>query len=589
VSRSAWVISSVTDTTIYFCYDEKQVDNNDYVGYAGDAASQNVWDSNFAAVYHMNQDPSGGVGAILDSTINSNDGTPAGSMTSGDLVDADYGKAIDFDGSNDYIGLGSNALLNSLSPFTVSACVNLSSFDTLYPAICSLKNDKIENLIISFSNQSEYFDITFGSSGTFWPPLRTGSIPIYVATDYIVTITYNGEGYTSQANYGLSLDGAEKILTTAAPYGSYQGESQIGAKGEATHWHGTIAELRISNIDRSSAWIKATNASLTDILSTKGETETIDIPETVEEVEWTPEYTMSSLWLDAADSETITLDGSGNVEQWDDKSGNDNHFSQATASYRPEIGTNGGISQNSTTSYKFLASNPTVNGLYAVVIVSKWYSTAGDYRHLCIAHGDTASSGDLFSTSYGGQLVQDGDGWITGVETSPKNMNRYTTPVIHFFVPSGEAGMGYQTGNGGGFPSRCFYGEHYEIIGLPTAPSTDERQKIEGYLAHKWGLESNLPADHPYKTIAPVTYADKIPTYYFEGTVIDGISQYVERDIRLYRYDTGELMNTTTSVSGSFFITTTHSGTHYITCHDLPYGEYNDLIFGKITPGITYD
>jgi hypothetical protein len=309
----------------------------------------------------------------------------------------------------------------------------------------------------------------------------------------------------------------------------------------------------------------------------------------VEEVEWTPEYTMSSLWLDAADSETITLDGSGNVEQWDDKSGNDNHFSQATASYRPEIGTNGGISQNSTTSYKFLASNPTVNGLYAVVIVSKWYSTAGDYRHLCIAHGDTASSGDLFSTSYGGQLVQDGDGWITGVETSPKNMNRYTTPVIHFFVPSGEAGMGYQTGNGGGFPSRCFYGEHYEIIGLPTAPSTDERQKIEGYLAHKWGLESNLPADHPYKTIAPVTYADKIPTYYFEGTVIDGISQYVERDIRLYRYDTGELMNTTTSVSGSFFITTTHSGTHYITCHDLPYGEYNDLIFGKITPGITYD
>ena len=31
-----------------------------------------------------------------------------------------------------------------------------------------------------------------------------------------------------------------------------------------------------------------------------------------------------------------------------------------------------------------------------------------------------------------------------------------------------------------------------------------ERQKIEGYLAHKWGLAANLPADHPYKTEAPL-------------------------------------------------------------------------------------
>jgi len=34
-------------------------------------------------------------------------------------------------------------------------------------------------------------------------------------------------------------------------------------------------------------------------------------------------------------------------------------------------------------------------------------------------------------------------------------------------------------------------------------PSTATRQKIEGYLAHKWGLEVNLPSDHPYKSSAP--------------------------------------------------------------------------------------
>ncbi len=26
-----------------------------------------------------------------------------------------------------------------------------------------------------------------------------------------------------------------------------------------------------------------------------------------------------------------------------------------------------------------------------------------------------------------------------------------------------------------------------------------------GYLAHKWGLEANLPSDHPYKSTAPTT------------------------------------------------------------------------------------
>jgi uncharacterized repeat protein (TIGR02543 family) len=44
-----------------------------------------------------------------------------------------------------------------------------------------------------------------------------------------------------------------------------------------------------------------------------------------------------------------------------------------------------------------------------------------------------------------------------------------------------------------------------EVIVFPNALSTSERQKLEGYLAHKWGLTSNLPVGHPYKTFAPTT------------------------------------------------------------------------------------
>ena len=43
-----------------------------------------------------------------------------------------------------------------------------------------------------------------------------------------------------------------------------------------------------------------------------------------------------------------------------------------------------------------------------------------------------------------------------------------------------------------------------EVIVSSTLLSTTNRQKLEGYLAHKWGLTANLPADHPYKTAVPV-------------------------------------------------------------------------------------
>jgi hypothetical protein len=46
-------------------------------------------------------------------------------------------------------------------------------------------------------------------------------------------------------------------------------------------------------------------------------------------------------------------------------------------------------------------------------------------------------------------------------------------------------------------------GEAWEAILIDGLPSTTDRQKLEGYLAWKWGLEADLPVDHPYKTTPP--------------------------------------------------------------------------------------
>jgi uncharacterized repeat protein (TIGR02543 family) len=48
--------------------------------------------------------------------------------------------------------------------------------------------------------------------------------------------------------------------------------------------------------------------------------------------------------------------------------------------------------------------------------------------------------------------------------------------------------------------------------------NTTDRQKVEGYLAHKWGLAGNLSAGHPYKNAAP---GGPAATATLDGTVTD--------------------------------------------------------------------
>jgi hypothetical protein len=50
-------------------------------------------------------------------------------------------------------------------------------------------------------------------------------------------------------------------------------------------------------------------------------------------------------------------------------------------------------------------------------------------------------------------------------------------------------------------------GTYSEIIAFSGPLTTNQRQIVEGYLAWKWSLQSTLPADHPYKTVAPTASA----------------------------------------------------------------------------------
>jgi hypothetical protein len=48
-----------------------------------------------------------------------------------------------------------------------------------------------------------------------------------------------------------------------------------------------------------------------------------------------------------------------------------------------------------------------------------------------------------------------------------------------------------------------YNGNVYECILISSAITVSERQKIEGYLAWKWGLQTRLPTTHPYYKFRP--------------------------------------------------------------------------------------
>ena len=62
-NEKAWLwvkvpsISSTADTDLYLYYDKDHADNPDYVGDTGSTPAQNVWDSNYKGVYHLQGDP----------------------------------------------------------------------------------------------------------------------------------------------------------------------------------------------------------------------------------------------------------------------------------------------------------------------------------------------------------------------------------------------------------------------------------------------------------------------------------------------------------------------------------------------------
>jgi hypothetical protein len=264
VERWDWV-NEQANLWIKVPTDKTQGDNTHYIGHTGEEAAKNVWDDDFVGVWHMAQDPSGGTGAIKDST-NSVNCTAGGSMTVENLVDGQIGKSLNF--SSDYLTPGSEVY--SLD-FTIEAIVNPDSFLTADEGKNTIFNSGRNHGILQLRGDA-------GNAGKAALLITVSATPTYYYSSNTVSL---GAWSYLAGRYSESLQNLKLHINTLLEIDqsvngdspSAGGNAGIGAQvyaGPNRYVDGQIDEVRVSQIARPDAWIKATYYSNWDDFITFG-------------------------------------------------------------------------------------------------------------------------------------------------------------------------------------------------------------------------------------------------------------------------------------------------------------------------------
>ncbi|MGE5392704.1 MAG: DUF2341 domain-containing protein [Candidatus Saccharibacteria bacterium] len=238
-----------------------------------------VWDDNFSGVWHQSDsqaDPnvSDSVGVTMG-TAQANTATKA--------VSGKMGGALTYNGTSDYVSLGSGpAFTPTSNGFTVSGWY---SFDSLPPASSS------NRMWLSGKGNTNNFEWALsvnnfaGSYGKFvagvWSPSGSGgnfrgsnTLPV-INTWYYVTWTVNSPSSTPDIYVNGILDN-DSTATAGSTAANGTAAVRIGSRADNAEHNlaGKADEFRISSIKRSNSWIKAEFLNMNGQMNSVGGEET---------------------------------------------------------------------------------------------------------------------------------------------------------------------------------------------------------------------------------------------------------------------------------------------------------------------------
>jgi flagellin-like protein len=249
-SFAAWVkVPSLTPTTVLrVCYGagvSRPVANN----------PENVWNSNYKGVWHLEESGTGALDEYVDSTSNNNDGQ-GGNGAAGSTparVSGQIGFAQDF--SSDFINVGTDTSLKIQNTVTLEAWVKMDSTG-MGCIICRQLGTDVGDGYVMFQNSGSYrasFFI-FGCSR----PLSSTISPNTSWHHWVVTATAGSN------NLKIYIDGQPSGSTgTVATYPTLDdnpviiGGGENGSGSTVTElFDGSIDEVHISSTILSPQWIQ---------------------------------------------------------------------------------------------------------------------------------------------------------------------------------------------------------------------------------------------------------------------------------------------------------------------------------------------
>lgn len=239
-----------------------------------------------------------------------------------------------------------------------------------------------------------------------------------------------------------------------------------------------------------------------------------------------------SLWFDPSDvtslyqnsglTTPISADGQ-TVSGMADKSGNGySATSSAGPTYKTSIVNGKSILRFNGSQWINNVSYPFPNTAYSIFAIGYLTSNNGNWQRLLQAYND----GILFLGTYNGVIATftGTGGWQGGTSANSPSYTQLSNWYLTEMQLTGSTLYPYVTGNAqstksgsttssftnlnigganGTYSGQPWTGDIGEIVIYNSYLSDANRQTIEGYLAWKWGLQSQLPANHPYKNGAP--------------------------------------------------------------------------------------
>ncbi len=374
--------------------------------------------------------------------------------------------------------------------------------------------------------------------------LPSGVLPYYLTVKgddlYVPMFNFTSVG-NGDSIYKLTARPTNTVLATVTPVGSsvvsaVDVKYSEGSPSVSNTWNitqasdnlnGTFgASLAPQNINgylNAHGQITRSNSSLIQTFIASVIPANIGV---VSNVAWNPSNITTKLWLDADSGVNTT---SGYVDAWNDRSGNGTNMVQ-TANSRPTLTANA-LNSRPVLSFdgssNFLRSSQSVgvNQAFTVysVVRNTSPSTQRDYLFDGTANDATRCLISLNHNNtvqvYAGQLPSAG-GTVSWADSSIQTPTGFFIVAAIFNSSSTQIGVnGTHTSNnltihtnslgsmtiGANYRNSndFFEGDIAEVIIVDGADSQANIDKIEGYLAHKWGLTADLPSAHPYKTTAP--------------------------------------------------------------------------------------